>query len=241
MSYLAVIVVLVLFVILYQMDKRKISLMYRVLTATALGAIVGLVFAGNTEYVVVFGRVYANLLQAVVIPLLFFSIISTVASLDDVKSLGSLGGKTIGLLALHNILGSVIAIVAGRFMSLGINSDIQMDVGAELAEVPHFSEVLISFFPRNIVDHAANNNIVPIVIFSLIIGVAILLYSQKEEIKPFVDFINAGNRLMGKLIGMVVKLTPYAVLSLLANQVAALENDLDREQFNAKTTEPVTA
>lgn len=223
MSLLAVVVVLLLYVVLYKMQQKGLSLMVRVLTATALGAIVGLVFMGHTDYVVIFGRVYANLLQAFVIPLLLFSIISTVMSLSDMKTLGSMGGKTIGVLSLHNILGSVIAIIVAVLMGLGANSDIQMNSTEELAEVPAFSEVIISFFPKNIVDHMANNKIVPIVIFAIFIGVVLLNYSDKKEIKPFTDFIEAGNKVMSRLIGMIVKFTPYAVLSLLANQVATLD------------------
>ena len=223
MSFVAVIVVLALFFVLYQMQKRKISLMYRVLTATAMGVVVGLIFAGHTEYVVVFGRVYANLLQAFVIPLLFFSIISTVSSLNDMNTLGSIGGKTIGILALHNILAAIISIIVGFIFHIGLNSGIELPTGQELAEVPHFSEVLINFFPKNIVDQMMNNKIIPIVIFSVFIGVAILKYQEKEEIKPFTQFVEAGSKLMNFLIGRIVKFTPYAVLSLLANQVATLD------------------
>lgn len=143
--------------------------MYRVLTATALGVVVGLVFSDHTEYSVVFGRIYANLLQAFVIPLLFFSIIYTVSSLKDLKTLSSMGGKTIGVLALHNVLGSIIAIVVGRLMNLGFDSQLKLPVGEEVTEAPHFSEVIIYFFPKNIVDNMVNNNIIPIVIFALMI------------------------------------------------------------------------
>lgn len=196
--------------------------MYRVLTATALGVVVGLVFSDHTEYSVVFGRIYANLLQAFVIPLLLFSIIYTVSSLKDLKTLSSMGGKTIGVLALHNVLGSIIAIVVGRLMNLGFGSQLKLPVGEEVTEAPHFSEVIISFFPKNIVDNMVNNNIIPIIIFALIIGVSILIYKDKEEIHSFTSFIEAGHHLMVNIIGKAVTLTPYAVLSLISNQIGSL-------------------
>lgn len=223
LSFLAVLVVILLFAILYKMQTNGVSFMYRVLTATALGIIVGLIFSGHTEYVVVFGRIYANLLQAFVVPLLLFSIIYTVSSLKDVSTLSSMGGKTIGVLALHNILGSIIAIVVGRLMNLGFNSQVTLPVGEEVTEAPPFSEVIISFFPKNIIDNMANNNIIPVVIFALIIGVSILLYKDKEKISSFTDFIDAGHHLMRSIIGKVVTLTPYAVLSLIANQIGTLD------------------
>lgn len=223
MKFLAVLVTLVCYGVLYKMQTKNMSLMYRVLTATIIGIVLGYIFMGHTEYVVVFGRVYANILKAFVVPLLFFSIISTVASLESMEKLGNLGGKTISILALHNILGSILAIILGKLMGLGLNSTIQMDKSMEVSEVPPFSDVLISFFPQNIVDHMINFNIIPIVIFSIFIGVTLLKYENKDEIKPFTDFINAGNNVMKRLIGMVIKFTPYAVLALIANQVATLD------------------
>ncbi|MDK6233447.1 dicarboxylate/amino acid:cation symporter [Aerococcus sanguinicola] len=222
-SLLAVLVTLVLYYILYRMQKRKLSLMVRVLTATAMGAVLGFIFMGHTDYVVVFGKVYANLLMAFVIPLLVFSIVATIINIGDMKTLGSIGGRILGFLSLHNILGSIIAIIVGGLMHLGLNSGVQFDKAAELEEVPHFSEVIISFFPRNIVDNMANNNIVPIVIFSVIVGLVILIYEDKSEIQAFIDFVQAGNKLMNRAIGAIVKFTPYAVLSLLANQVSSLD------------------
>lgn len=223
MSFVAVIVVLCLYFVLYQMQIKKMSLMYRILAATAMGAVVGLIFKGHTDYVVVFGRVYANLLKAFVVPLLLFSIVSTVSSLESTEKLSTLGGRTMGILAIHNILGSILAIIVGNLMRLGLNSGITMETTAEVKEVPAFSDVLVSFFPKNIADHMLNFNVIPIVIFSIFIGIAILKYENKEEIKAFTNFVEAGKKLMFKLIGMVVKFTPYAVLALLANQVANLD------------------
>ena len=222
-SLLAFLITLVLFYILYKMQQRKMSLMVRVLTATAMGAILGCFFQGHTDYVVIFGKIYANLLMAFVIPLLLFSIIATIINIGDLKTLGSIGGKTLGFLSLHNILGSVIAIIMGQLMNLGLNAGIDMVSTDELAEVPHFSQVIVSFFPRNIIDNMANNKVIPVVIFAVIIGIIILIYEDKQEIKPFIDFTVAGNKVMNKTIGSIVKFTPYAVLSLLANQVATLD------------------
>ncbi|MDY6065415.1 MAG: dicarboxylate/amino acid:cation symporter [Finegoldia sp.] len=223
MKAVAVLVTLVLFVILYTMQKKNMSFMVRILTATAMGAVLGLIFKGSTEYVAVFGKIYSNLLKAIVMPLLFFSIISTVSSFKSLGALGSMGSKTIGILSLHNVLGSITAIILATIMGLGFNSNVAMETTEKLEEVPPFSEVLVSFFPKNIVDHAANNKVVPFVVFCIIVGVAILLYDNKEEIKPFTDFIEAGNNLIAKLASMIISLTPYAVMTLLANQVGTLD------------------
>lgn len=223
MSLLAVAVTLLLYYRIYRLHKKGSSFMVRILLATGLGAVVGLIFKGYTEYVAIFGRIYANLLQAFVIPLLIVSIISTVSSLKSTKELSSTGGKTIGFLALHNVLASILALIVGNLMQVGVGSTIKMDQAAEVNEVPPLSEVLISFFPKNLADSYVNMKIVPIVIFAIIIGLVVLKYENKEEIKPFTDFIRAADKVLGAVIGELVNFTPYAVISLLANQVSNLD------------------
>ena len=98
-----------------------------------------------------------------------------------------------------------------------------MDIADKVKEVPPFADVFVSFFPKNIIDSMSHNKIVPIVIFAIIIGIVVLRYNNKEEIKPFLDFVEAGNKVMNKIIGEIIEFTPYAVLSLLANQVATLD------------------
>ncbi len=222
-SIIALIVAFVLCLVLNALKKRKVSFMIRILLATAMGAVVGLIFKGYTDYVAIFGRVFASLLQAFVFPLLLFSIITTVSSLESTEKLGSLGGKTIGILALHNVLGSILALILGKLVSLGMNANIQMNTTEKVKEVPAFADVFVSFFPKNIVDSMVNNKIVPIVIFAIIIGIIIIRYENKEEIKPFLDFVKAGNKVMNRVIGEIIEFTPYAVMSLLANQVASLD------------------
>ena len=65
--------------------------MVRVLIATAMGALLGYFFQGYTDYVAVFGKVYANLLMVFVISLLLFSMIATIINIGDMKTLGSIG------------------------------------------------------------------------------------------------------------------------------------------------------
>lgn len=223
MNLLAVLVAFVICYIIFKLKRNGLSFMYRILIATFMGAVVGLIFKGHTDYLGAFGRIYANLLQAFVIPLLLFSIISTVASLESTEKLGSIGSKTIGVLAIHNLLGSAIALILGKITNIGLNSGIKLDKTLEVTEVPPFYEVITSFFPKNIVVHMSENKIVPIVIFAGIIGIIILKYEKKEEIKLFVGFVNAANKVMASVIGQIIEFTPYAVLALLANQVATLD------------------
>ncbi|MGT2666517.1 dicarboxylate/amino acid:cation symporter [Streptococcus rifensis] len=205
------------------LKQKKQSFLIRVLVATIIGIVIGLVFKGSTEYLAAIGQIYINSLKAIVVPLLFFSIIHTVTSLEDFKTLRSIGAKSIGILSLHNVLGAVIGILIAMLLGLGVNSNFVISQGTEAAEVPTVLETLVNFFPSNIVEHAGNNTVIPIVIFSVLIGLACLTYKEKETIKPFTNFISAGSQVMFKLVSLITQFTPYAVLALLSQKVGAID------------------
>ena len=160
-SLIALVVAFALCVVIDRLKKKGTSFMIRILLATAMGAIVGLIFKGATDYVAIFGRVFISLLQAFVIPLLLFSIITTVASLESTEKLRSMGGKTIIILALHNVLAAILSIILGKLVNIGMNANIKMDVADKVKEVPPFADVFVSFFPKNIIDSMSHNKIVP--------------------------------------------------------------------------------
>lgn len=221
---LALIITFVLFFVLRKLQKNKVPFTYRILLATGLGIGIGILFRGNTEYVKGIGTIYVNLLKAIVVPLLLFSIISTVLSLENINRLKTIGAKTIGFLSLQNVLASVLSIGVALALGLGVNSNLGIPVVEETKEVPTLTETIIGFFPSNIVESALNNQILPIIIFALLIGLAIITYKgDKVKVEPFVKFIQSGNEVIFSLIGIITNFTQYAVLALIAGAV----NNLD--------------
>ena len=142
MNWLALLSVFVIFGLLHCMNKKGVSFLVRVLTATFLGGVIGLIFAGHTEYVQPIGRIYANLLRAVVTPLLLFSVIKTVVSLNDLESLSSIGGRTMAALSVHNVLGTIGSIVFSLLFNIGSGANVTIPTDAEIAEVPDRKSVV---------------------------------------------------------------------------------------------------
>ena len=227
MQFVAVLVTLVLFYILYQMKKRGISFGGRVITGTIVGLILGFIFKDNTEYVSVFGSIYVNLLYAMVIPLLLTTIIRTMLNTGSLTKLRSVGLKSIGILSLHNVMGSIVGLILAVAFKIGQGVHFDVPVDSEVKEVPTVSETIINFFPSNIVSNAAEGQVVPIIIFSVLVGVATLklIESGKEEnIRPFAEFINSFAEVIFKLTSMITSLTPYAVLALMTNAVGRVDS-----------------
>lgn len=97
-----------------------------------------------------------------------------------------------------------------------------MPADYDVREVPGFLDTIVGLFPKNIVAHAANGEIIPFIVFTILVGVA-LVYLQgqnNEEAAPFKNFIDSANKLMFIIVEFVIDLTPFAVLSLIANAVS---------------------
>lgn len=220
MEWIALLVTLFLFALLKGLDKRGVDFGLRILIATALGIGAGIVFKGSTEYVSVFGKVFVNLLKAMVVPLLFFSIITTIASLENVEKLRTIGAKAIGLLSVHNVMASVSTLAIALAFGLGRGNTIPVPTDQQIKEVPSLVDTIVGFFPSNIVEHAASNQVIPVIVFSALLGIAVLTFHEdRETIAPFVNFVKAGNELIFRVIALITELTPYAVLGLIAHAI----------------------
>ena len=227
MQFAGLIVSLVLFFALYQMKKRDLSFGIRVIVGAVAGLILGYIFRGNTEYISIFGSIYVNLLFAMVIPLLLTTIVRTMLNTGSLSTLRSVGLKSVGILSLHNVMGSLVGLILALAFSIGQASNIDVPVDTEIKEVPTVSETITNFFPSNIVSNAAEGQIVPIIIFSVLIGVGVLKLieaGKKEVVNPFAEFINSFAEVIFKLTSMITGLTPYAVLALMANAVGRVDS-----------------
>ena len=96
----ALITALVLFGALYALKRRKVNFGIRTLVATVFGIVLGLIFKENYTYVAAFGTVYVNALQAFVVPLLLFSVISSITNLGNQVKLHKVGLKSVLFLLL---------------------------------------------------------------------------------------------------------------------------------------------
>ena len=199
----------VFFALLYYLHKKKqVDFGVRTILAVGLGLIVGLVFKGHHTYVAAVGTIYAHVVSAVVIPLLIFSIISSITNLGNSVRLKNIGLKTVFFLVLNTFFASLITLLAG------------VDYTAK--EVPTFVDTVISLFPQNLASHWANGEVVPIVVFCILVAISYNKIAAKkpEEVAPFKKFIDAGDVVMGRVVSYVISFTPYAVLSLIARAVS---------------------
>ncbi len=173
---LAVLALLVVaYVGLHLLRRRRVNFSLLTLLALAIGIPIGLVGRGHAEYIEPIGRIYINILLAVVGPLIAVALISSIVSLGSLEKLRTIGLRSTGWLLLSNAIAVVLALGVG--LASGTGSGLNETVGGQQLNVlensvQNFRDVVIGFFPNNVVGDFGANHIIPIILISVTIAVA---------------------------------------------------------------------
>jgi len=217
----ALTVVGALFVILFLLRKKGMNFSLVILGALIAGAVVGAVFQGSTDWLNPLGKIYVSVLNALVIPLIIVSIVSSVTSLSSVAQLKGIGSRSVFWLLATTAISILLALGLALTLGIGRGSGITIQgVNAANYEgsLASFSQVLVGLFPRNFIGDINEENIVPIILFSVLVAVSYVLvaHDNPEKVAPFKRGIEAVSAIIFKAVSFVIELTPYAVLTLTA-------------------------
>lgn len=165
------------------------------------------------------GQIFLASLKLLVVPLVFVSIVCGVASLDDVSKLGRVGGKTLVLYLATTAIAITLALGAALVVQPGAGFDLVAPTQVEVVEPPTISETLIALFPSNPVRAMADGEMLQIIVFAVLFGLALTLSGEpgRRWVKRFEDL----NEVVLKLVMMLIALAPYGVFCLLARVFAA--------------------
>lgn len=215
----------ILFAVLSFLKRRKnTGFTTRVLLATAFGIILGIAFKGHTDYVGAVGSIWSNAITALVVPLLLFSIISSITNLGESIRLKNIGAKTVFFLLLNTATASLLTLILAQAFQLGRGFHYTLPSDYKQHDVPAVLDTIVNLFPHNIADSWANNQVVPIVLFAILTSLAYNAAASTDKgrsaVAPFKTFIDASNVVFSKATQIVVGFTPYAVLSLIAEAVS---------------------
>ncbi|CAM4241561.1 dicarboxylate/amino acid:cation symporter [Erysipelothrix sp. HDW6B] len=219
LPWIAFATTLVVFAFLQHLRKKRVNFGLRTIIAMGFGLVIGFVFQGNTQYVTPFGTIFTQLIYAIVAPLLFFSIISSIASLNSITRLKTLGFRSVFWLLLNTLIASTITLIVATSLKLGSGFTISLPTDYVAREVPTFIDTIVGFFPSNLVNHVAKNQIIPIIIFSVMVGVALVKFNTKdpEGASPMIQFFESANKLTYRVVKSIIALTPFAVVAYIAN------------------------
>jgi Na+/H+-dicarboxylate symporter len=151
-----------------------------------------------------------------VVPLIFFSLVSGVASIGDLRKLGAVGGRAIILFLLTGQVAIWLGIALGTIFQPGVGLDtaaIQKGATPEPSDAS-WQQMIMSIVPENPVAVMADGAVLPLIVFSLLVGVGILM--ARDEGSPVLRVFDSGAIVMQKVTAIVMELTPFGVFALIA-------------------------
>ncbi|NGZ75961.1 L-cystine transporter [Saccharibacillus alkalitolerans] len=244
-------VLLALAVVLYIMQKRHVSFSKRVFTALGLGIVLGGalqwiysadsdVVARSMDWYSLLGSGYVHLLQMIVIPLVMVSIITAIMNIKGGKKLGKISASILLTLVLTTAIAATVGIVSALTFNLNAEdllagqgqAEIERGeaLNARLGEVEGLSlpEQILSFIPTNPFEDmtgARPSSTLAVVIFSAFIGLAVLGLDRKnaQQAETFRGMVNAVHGVVMRIVTLILRLTPYGILALIAKMMATTD------------------
>ena len=207
-------------------QKRKLNLPAWIIIGMLAGIAVGFIFLKiggtfTTDYLKPFGTIYINLLKFMVVPVVLFSIMSGVISLNDLKKVGSVGIKTfiyyICTTALAVVIGLVVVNCFKGFFPV-LDSSVTSGLKYEATEAPKIMDVIVNIFPNNLLKPMVDTNMLPVIVIAIFFGAGVLAAGEKG--KMIANIVDSMNEVVMKVLMMIIKLTPIGVFCLMADVVA---------------------
>lgn len=220
------------------LENKKLSLTSKVLIGMGLGIAIGLLInltglnaKGGfiNTYIVdglfyVTGKLFINALKMLVVPLVFFSLLSGVCGIGSLKMLGRVGGKSFALYLLTTAIAITVSISIAAFFGIGHGMNLVSDTAFSGKAAPPLTDVLINIIPTNPINAMAQGQMLPLIFFTILLGVSIVMVGTKA--KNMVQGIEVANEIMMKMVNIVMAVAPYAVFALIAKSMADLGFDL---------------
>lgn len=194
----------------------KIPLWQRVIGALILGVLVGSFWGPGAQSIKIIGDVFIGFIKMLVVPLIFFSLVAGVASIGDIRKLGAVGGRALLLFVVTGQLAVWLGLGLGSLLMPGAGVDtsaIQKGATPQPNETT-FNDMILGMIPQSPVQVMADVNVLPLIVFSLLIGIGILM--AKEEGEPVLKIFDSGSVVMQKVTMVVMELTPFGVFALMA-------------------------
>lgn len=237
-----IIFLVVLGVILFALNKlpkKKFSFSAKVMVATVIGLVLGLVIqftagfpnnpmeltfvAETTLWYSLLGGGFISFIRMLVIPLVMVSIIHVIINMKEDAKLGALVKRTLVITLVMVAISVALGIFLGKIFNVGhVEQAVAAEGANKIREVKNIVDTLKALIPANPVEAMVNLNIVGLVIFSAMLGVAAKRMSKKymEIVSPFFALINAMQKIIVSMAMSIIKWMPLAVVPLLANTIA---------------------
>jgi uncharacterized protein len=232
-TLLSIFVLVACFVFIKILEKRKVSFSLRMLIALAAGILLGLgiqTIAGFPQtpstwmheaatWYGLFGDIFIAFIRMLVIPLVFFSVVKVIIDFGGKNNLSKIAARGIFWLLFTTGIACVFGILLGNLFGLGQSTLVEGN--AQIREYNNLVRTIVKLIPSNIVSAMNTENIVGLVIFSALLGIAANRMEKKnpEAIGVFKTLITGLYKIVMSVAMTIIKYMPYAVVALLSRTI----------------------
>ena len=212
--------------------KKKLSLSTLIFTALLLGALfgVGLHYLIPTGHIrddiiiegmlYVVGQGFIRLMQMLVVPLVFCSLVCGSMAIGDTKTLGKVGIKTVLFYLFTTAMAVTVALSVASLINpgLGVKVDNISTSEVSLSESKPLTEILLNIIPKNPIESLATADMLPIIVFALFVGIMLAKLGSKTS--TIANFFSQFNDIMMEMTMVVMSVAPIGVFCLIARTFA---------------------
>lgn len=198
---------------------KRLSLTTQILIALLLAVLAGVLLHNQADFVNSYirpiGTIFLNLLKFIVVPLVLFSIMAGILSMNDIKKVGSLGLRTLLYFMVTTIFAVTLGLVVPTLLK-GVLPLIHINQNAAATiEVPRLSVVdqIVEMFPSNLVEPLVSMRMMPIIVIALFFGIAMVHVGEKGEMARKITL--SFNDVVGKVLQYIMALAPIGVFCML--------------------------
>lgn len=215
--------------------KKKMGLSTQIFAALLIGAVIGVlihyvlpsgtikdkVLVEGILYVV--GQGFIRLMQMLVVPLVFCSLVCGSMAIGDTKTLGKVGIKTVGFYLATTALAVIVALTTANIINPGIGLDmdaVQTSEVSAAAQSTNIVDTLLNIIPKNPIGSMANGDMLPIIVFALFVGIMLAKLGSKAS--TVANFFSQFNDVMMEMTMAIMKIAPVGVFCLIARTFATV-------------------
>jgi proton glutamate symport protein len=210
----------------------KRSLTTWILVSMAIGVEIGHDFPEFSQNLQVLSKIFLRMVKTIVAPLLFATLVVGIAGHSNLKQLGRMGWKSLLYFEVVTTLALVIGLAFINLTQAGVGIEVPESLLVELPSTTPktWQQHIIDIFPENIIKSVYEGNVLPIVVFSVLFGIALAMLSEKKR-KPMLDFAESLSETMFKFTNLIMYFAPFGVGGAIAVTVGHLGIDVLKNLF----------
>ena len=203
-------------------EKKKLSLPAMIVIALILGIICGLLMMNHVDiavtYIKPFGTIFLNLLKFIVVPIVLLSIMCGVMSMEDIKKVGAIGGKTVAFYLVTTAFAVSIGLLISNLLKGSFTVLDTTGLEYEASEPVSFMDTIVNIFPSNAFTPLVEANMLQVIVIALLVGFGFVVVGEKAA--PAKVVIESLNEVFVKVMDMIIKLSPIGVFCLITPVIA---------------------